>query len=279
MAPRPSAGKRRMKPQPIQVPGGVLRLSCCGKLLFRWSWKRHLLARVLPAPFQARHVEYSLIASSDDDTRPSEWLLDVAIRAIQLARTLALPELERRARPQETQMPLHWPGGHYQLLAALAGAVQAKCIVEVGTAQGHSALALKQGVRHDGVVVTFDLIGWREYSGSCLEEADFADGRLIQYTDNLAESDAMRRHAPLLRRADLIFLDAAKDGVTEPRLLEQLRQIPFERPPLLVFDDIRVWNMLKVWRAIRDPKLDLTSFGHWTGTGLVEWRGAIEESR
>ena len=28
---------------------------------------------------------------------------------------------------------------------------------------------------------------------------------------------------------------------------------------------------LRIWRAIARPKLDVTSFGHWTGTGLVEW--------
>jgi hypothetical protein len=30
-------------------------------------------------------------------------------------------------------------------------------------------------------------------------------------------------------------------------------------------------NMIGIWRGIRHPKLDLTSFGHWSGTGLVEW--------
>jgi hypothetical protein len=29
--------------------------------------------------------------------------------------------------------------------------------------------------------------------------------------------------------------------------------------------------MLGVWRGIARPKLDLTSFGHGSGTGLVRW--------
>jgi hypothetical protein len=29
--------------------------------------------------------------------------------------------------------------------------------------------------------------------------------------------------------------------------------------------------MLAIWRRIRRPKLDFTSFGHFTGTGLVLW--------
>jgi len=42
---------------------------------------------------------------------------------------------------------------------------------------------------------------------------------------------------------------------------------------LVVFDDIRQWNMLKIWRDITRPKIDLTSFGHWTGTGIIDWNG------
>ena len=64
---------------------------------------------------------------------------------------------------------------------------------------------------------------------------------------------------------------AAKDGVCEPRILANLQRIAFRKPPLLVMEDIRVWTMLKVWRDIPYPKLDVTSFGSWTGTGLVEW--------
>jgi hypothetical protein len=29
--------------------------------------------------------------------------------------------------------------------------------------------------------------------------------------------------------------------------------------------------MLDIWYNLDKPKLDLTSFGHWSGTGLVEW--------
>jgi len=263
-----------MKPVAVQVPGGGMRIAIGGKTLFRWNWKRNVLAAVMPPPFGARHVEYSVIASTDDAAQASGRLLDIALRAIQQARGLSLPELERRIPAHDLHQLLHWPGGHYQLLAALAAAANAKRIVEVGTAEGYSALALKQGAGPDGRVTTFDLVGWRDFPVSCLEEADFADGRLVQHTDNLADPAAMRKHEAVLRDADLIFFDAAKDGVTEPKLLENLRRVPFARPPVLVLDDIRVWNMLKTWREIRDPKLDLTSFGHWTGTGLVDWGAA-----
>ncbi len=38
-----------------------------------------------------------------------------------------------------------------------------------------------------------------------------------------------------------------------------------------MFDDIRLMNMVEIWNNLAKPKLDLTSFGHWAGTGLVSW--------
>jgi hypothetical protein len=69
----------------------------------------------------------------------------------------------------------------------------------------------------------------------------------------------------------LIFIDAAKDGVQEQRFLDNFGTIAFAKAPLVILDDIRVWNMLAIWRRVSRPKLDLTSFGHWSGTGIIDW--------
>ena len=37
-------------------------------------------------------------------------------------------------------------------------------------------------------------------------------------------------------------------------------------------------EMLRTWRGIERPKFDATSFGHFTGTGLVDWSGALPEA-
>jgi hypothetical protein len=80
------------------------------------------------------------------------------------------------------------------------------------------------------------------------------------------------KYKDILKTADFIFLDASKDGVTEKRFLENFNLVPFRDRMLLLLDDIRLWNMLKIWRDISMPKLDITSFGHWSGTGIVEWK-------
>ena len=43
-----------------------------------------------------------------------------------------------------------------------------------------------------------------------------------------------------------------------------------------LFDDIKMHTMLKFWRDLPLPKLDITSFGHWSGTGLAEWKPAAK---
>jgi hypothetical protein len=74
----------------------------------------------------------------------------------------------------------------------------------------------------------------------------------------------------LIEETGLLFIDAEKDGTMEENFLDNLEKHRLGRKMPLIFDDIRLWNMLKVWRNNTRPRLDLTSFGHWSGTGVVE---------
>ena len=237
--------------------------------------RRMLLDAVLPMPVQARHAEYSLIASVDDEpSRPSPALIALALRAIEATQSLRLDALHARTGSPVDLINL-WPGEHYRLLAGLVRVVQPRLIVEVGTGVGGSTLAMKYALPPEGRLVTFDVLDWRQVAQRGLTEEDFADGRLVQHLEDVSQPAGWARHRALFEEADLIYLDAAKDGALEQRLLAAFEAAAFRKSPLVVFDDIRVWNMLKVWRGIRRPKLDLTSFGHWTGTGLVDWQGDL----
>jgi predicted O-methyltransferase YrrM len=230
----------------------------------------------LGSPAPARHWEYSAIFSADDEPgRPSERLVDVALEAIRAARRISLSTLSARL-PGPPYYPDIWPGEHYRLLAALVAVLAPSTVIEIGTATGLSALAMKATLPPGGRVTTFDIVPWRDYPGTVLTDADFTDGRLEQHVDDLTTTEAAARRLALLRSAALIFIDAAKDGVQEQRFIDNLLVTPFTAPPIVVFDDIRVWNMLRIWRELSLPKLDLTSFGHWSGTGLVDWSLSAE---
>ncbi|MEW5739584.1 MAG: class I SAM-dependent methyltransferase [Myxococcota bacterium] len=234
--------------------------------------KSRITHAVLPPPVTARHLEYSMLLSADDERyRPTERLLDVALSAAQLARKIDVSSLAGRV-PTGIRFAEVWPGEHYKLLAGLVKALGAMRVVEIGTATGLSALTLLLELPPGGKLTTFDVVPWRQYyDGTVLQQSDFADGRLVQVLDDLQQPSVVAQHRAVLEEADFIFIDAAKDGVMEQRFIDNLKPLVFRNAPIVMFDDIRVWNMLKIWRQLDRPKLDLTSFGHWSGTGLVDW--------
>jgi predicted O-methyltransferase YrrM len=232
--------------------------------VFRWS---------RPVPFLCRHAEYSVLASLDDDPAgPSDRLIDISLRAIDHARHADMSSISKRmAAPP--YYPEIWPGEHYKLLAGLVAAQQPRRVVEIGTAQGWSALALRSNLPPGSELVTFDIVPWTEMGNTAFRDSDFEEGNLRQILGDLSNKGFFAQCADQLSSCDLLFVDAPKDGIFELKFLENLSTIQLPPNVLVVFDDIRLWNMLKIWREIKRPKLDLTSFGHWTGTGLVDWNG------
>lgn len=231
--------------------------------------------RLAPSPVSARHMEYSMLYSEDDSlSRPSARLIDLSVQAINQAQYhTCLTEVSQRLSgrfPYPDDIVSLWPGEHYKLLAGLVQVLKPTLVVEIGTAEGLSALSMLKYLPANGRIVSFDIVPWAQYPRSCLIPQDFADGRLRQIIDNLGDREVFKSHRTLLERADLVFIDAAKDGRLEQKLLANFQSLSYEPKPIFVFDDIRLWNMLSVWRELRWPKLDLTSFGHWCGTGICE---------
>jgi predicted O-methyltransferase YrrM len=217
-----------------------------------------------------RHSEVSGLLSLDDEPfGPSEHLLDLTARLIPRCSRIKLPLLAERGAPAYVHT---WPGEHYRLLVALIEELRPKTVVEIGTFTGLSALAMIPALPDGSRLVTFDIFPWDTIPDTVLKREDFVPGRLEQIVADLGDLEVARRHAELLHNADLIFMDASKDGSLERRLLANFEEVGLKPNTLLVLDDIRVWNMLAIWRSVARPKLDLTSFGHFSGTGLIDWR-------
>lgn len=236
------------------------------------SLSKRIATKLLGSPIPSLHSEISRLyfVEENDPSHPTDELINLSLDAVRAAQHCDLSDVTSRLRSRVKYTEI-WPGEHYKLLAGLVRVLQPSVVIEIGTATGSSALALKKFLPAGGKLVTFDIIPWREVPESCLSESDFLDGSLEQRLDDLSYPAGLEKNIDLLRSADLIFIDAAKDGSQEQRFLDSFERVKFSKPPLLIFDDIRVWNMLKIWNGIRRPKLDLTSFGHWSGTGLVQW--------
>ena len=218
-----------------------------------------------------RHAMLSTVLSQDDSPHgPNERLLDLAESIITRARNIELSLLADRGAPPIVHV---WPGEHYRVLAALIEEVKPRSVVEIGTFKGTGSLAMLQGIPDGGKLTTVDILPWDQIPETLIKESDFWDGRFEQILCDFGEPKITRKHADLLRGAEIIFIDASKDGVFEKNLIDNFSAIDMTPGTLLIFDDIRQWEMLDIWRGIQHPKLDITSFGHFSGTGIVEWSG------
>jgi predicted O-methyltransferase YrrM len=239
-------------------------------------WKKRktteeMLADTVPVPTQAADKRYSALFSMDGQPgRPTAKLISLGLACAADAVTIDLNDIASRIKNRQTDYINIYPGEHYKLLAAVVKNLQPSVVVELGTHLGYSSLCMKKFLPPGGKVYTFDIIPFDGFADTILTPADFETG-LIQYTDDLTSWENVVKHQSMLEQADVIFMDALKDGKQEYLFLEHLSRIQFRKKCLFIFDDIRLWNMLDIWYNLDKPKLDMTSFGHWSGTGLVEW--------
>ncbi len=161
-----------------------------------------------------------------------------------------------------------YPGEHYRLLAALVKVLEPGHIVEIGTYTGMGTKALLAGSQ-TATITTYDLIPWGEFD-SHLDRDNFNSGRVLQVLADLSNPELFKQSEDTLNKSDLLFIDGPKDGKFENSFLKNLTQLPPKKGRILIIDDIRFVNMIDIWEGISSAKLDLTSFGHWSGTGLVD---------
>jgi predicted O-methyltransferase YrrM len=215
--------------------------------------------------------EWSVIHDPvDDAAAPTPELVRLLCRAAEVALDVDLMDVAGRTDEpvarQEIQM---WPGQHYRLLVALAQVTGARNVVEIGTAKGASALAFLS-LRTVERVTTYDIAGWQTFPETLLRTTDF-DSRLEQRLVDLMDAEAFDRNLDVLKESDLIFVDGPKsDGEFERILLDRIVSMPRSKPQLLVIDDVKVLPMVKLWARFPLPKIDASTFGHWSGTGLVQ---------
>lgn len=143
-------------------------------------------------------------------------------------------------------------------------------ILDIGTHLGTSARTMLDFSDDEDTVVTFDVNEWTSYPTTYLTEEDFSSGKLVQHIEDLQQPQTFARFAKMLCEADFIMCDGPKDGVFERKFYSLLSTLDFPKKQRWLFlDDIRFPSEMISWRIIDSPKIDLTSFGHFSGTGLV----------
>lgn len=210
--------------------------------------------------------------------KTNEFLVMLALDAATVAWNTKMTEISARIIGSQ-KTPDIYPGEHYRLLAGIVHECWPENIIEFQTGEGIGTLSLMKFMQYSRKIHTFDTIPWKENVSCLLTEDDFRDGRLNQHVGDISDDRVFEQHAELIRFADLIVIDSRKDGVTERNLLENLMKVKFEFPCVVLLDGIHFTKVGEVWNEISKPKLDVTSFGHWIGTGLIDMTDHEQEER
>lgn len=216
-----------------------------------------------------RHSIGSIVGSLDDDdaSQRSQELITLVARSAERATKL---QFQEDPKIPDSHFLNIFPGEHYKIIAGMIQEIGATKLIEIGTFTGMSTRIMLDYSCAISTVKTFDVVPWHRFN-SHLRDEDFEKSRCEQFLEDLSDKKVFSRYAQLLEAADLIFCDAPKDGQFEYQFLKHLSQHALsERTRYLILDDIRFLNMAPLWRQIASPKFDLTSFGHWSGTGIID---------
>jgi len=148
---------------------------------------------------------------------------------------------------------------HYRLLSHLSWQLdRGDTVVDVGTFLGFSALALSHNQTVN--VVSYDL----QQSIPATSES-FTP--LHRPTIDFRIGDVLK-DLPSLLHAPIMMLDTNHDGTFERKFVAELERLEYQG--IVLCDDIDLNDdMRSFWADIRLPKMDLTSVGHWSGTGAI----------
>lgn len=159
----------------------------------------------------------------------------------------------------------------YRLLYYFANLFNDSIIIDLGTSNGGSAIALSHNKTNQ--IFSFDIVD-RCQTSFLQNENNFENMPSFSNVDFIVTED-FRKYLGIILKSPLIYLDIAHDGIWENILFELL--IKYNYKGIMILDDIHEFPELKkFWNNISIKKIDLTKYGHWSGTGLIDFSEKIE---
>ena len=227
-----------------------------------------ILSKKLLHDNKIRDVRPSLIYSLEG-TEISDDLVLIATEAIKRASRIKLGCGKKNL--SDSKFLNEFPGEHYRILSSIVNVTNAREVIEIGTYTGLGTLSIKEGFANSGKISTFDLVAWNKLNlDSHFIDEDFRDGSIEQIIGDLSDNNFFEKNFNRLNNANIIFMDATKDDNFEYKMMQLFLKLDKKKGKLLILDDIKFVNMIDLWRSVKSPKIDLSSFGHWTGTGVID---------
>jgi hypothetical protein len=216
-------------------------------------------------------ADFTYIEYAYNSTPPSVALGSIAFQVIKYMEDNKIVDVSKG------QEYLYDFNNHYNLLTAIASTTKSKKIIEIGTASGSSLWAWLQS-NNVKEILTWDVdtpipenSGWLPNISvkEVVHNAIVNDSRWTQYIENLTDHNVWSLRCNQIKDADIIFIDGPHDGYTEVKLMNNISSLNNNKQILLLFDDIKVSSMVRFWDLLNLEKLDLTSIGHQSGTGIA----------
>ena len=158
---------------------------------------------------------------------------------------------------------------HYRLLSYFSTLFDNSNIIDIGTHEGNSALALSYN--NSNKIYTFDIVDNRNPSIKNIDNIYFN-------MKNLFENNIFHEWKEIILSAPFIFLDVdPHNGKMEIKFIEMLKDINYNG--FIICDDIWYFKDMRnnFWYNIDDKfKYDLTNIGHWSGTGIITFNENIQ---
>jgi len=143
---------------------------------------------------------------------------------------------------------------HYRLLSYISELTDGSYILDVGTYQGYSAIALSHN--QNNKVVSYDVS--KQHKQENIQNIDFRIGEATEFEN--------------YKNTTVILLDTYHDGIYEAKFIVHLREIKWAG--ILIMDDINEFPKLReIFDELPEIKCDITHVGHWSGTGIVLFEG------
>jgi len=149
-------------------------------------------------------------------------------------------------------------GEHYRILTYISNLYNNEIIIDAGTCQGHSCLALAQNLNN--LIYTYDIVP---------KNLDYITLKYKNVSKFIKDINLESDH--ILEKAKIILLDIdPHDGKIEKIFYDKICNTKFSG--FLICDDINLnQGMIDFWNSINKEKYDVTDIGHWSGTGIINF--------
>lgn len=146
---------------------------------------------------------------------------------------------------------------HYKFIAYFSTLFNDTNLLDIGTNRGCSSIAMSYNSTNK--IHSFDLYE--------LKELHSWPDNINYYIDNILKDE----YRNLILSSPFILIDTFHDGSFEREFHNYLKKIGFVG--YLMLDDIKLnKEMIEYWNWIEEEKYDISSMGHWSGTGLVVFK-------